>query len=328
MNHRSIRHRRPAAALVSAIAILVVVTAFAALLLSVHGVHVSTAEGGIHRLRAEAAALAATQLALWDLSNDADLQAALARVVYEDDASFEVDPLVHVQGDLAGATFAVDVWPGEESVRLQSHGISGGYHVQRWTQMPLRLAAGEDLIVGGGFEDTDAISASSYWNGEATLGKWLAGYGISQLDDPGRGRGARSWNISAAGGNHYAEELRKADVLGQTVAAEGARGTLELAFDYVRQSGRMRVTVRGVDELPRSGWMFRGTSAYREWTRGGTLLYDSGPLPAAASWGHFTASVDAGDGYRYYTVQIEASGGSGGRRAPARAIDNVTLLGE
>jgi hypothetical protein len=133
------QHQRRAAALISAVAILVVVAVFAAVFLSVHSVQLATEENSIHRLRAEAATLAATQLTLWKLENDADLQNALARAVYEGDTSFEADPLFKVSGDLAGATFSVDLWPGVDTVRLKASGVSGGVYYDRWAQMPLSL---------------------------------------------------------------------------------------------------------------------------------------------------------------------------------------------
>lgn len=131
------RHQRTAAALVSVIAILVVVMAFAGVFLSVHSAQVSTEETAVHRLRAQAAALSATHLTLWKLSHDADLQGALARVVHEGDTSFEADPLIAVQGDLASATFTASVWPGADTVRLKSTGVSGGVYYDRWAQMPI-----------------------------------------------------------------------------------------------------------------------------------------------------------------------------------------------
>lgn len=131
--------RRRAAALVSMVAILVVVAAFAAVFLSAHAAKVASEETGIHRLRAQAAAISATHLTLWELSNDSDLQDAIARVVYEGDTSFGADPLITVTGDLAGATFSVDVWPGDDTVRLKSRGISAGAYYDRWAQMPLTL---------------------------------------------------------------------------------------------------------------------------------------------------------------------------------------------
>ncbi|MCK4342225.1 MAG: hypothetical protein KAY37_10945 [Phycisphaerae bacterium] len=153
MNRPRRRHRRNAAALISAVAILLVVAAFAALLISVHTVRLSTAEAEVHRLRAEAAALAATQLTLWEVSNDADLKAALARVVYEGDTSFEADPLFQIQGDLAGAAFHADVWPGDDTVRLKSRGTSGGAYYDRWAHMPMVLGGGQFetgfTVVGG-----------------------------------------------------------------------------------------------------------------------------------------------------------------------------------
>jgi hypothetical protein len=142
---RRSRSRR-AAALISAIALLVAVGVLAACLLSVHATQVSTEEGGIQHLRASAAAMAATHLTLWTLSNEAAYQDAMARVVFEGDTSFETTPLFQITGDLAGATFNVDVWPGADTVRLKARGIAGGYYLDRWTQMPITLNA--DLRFG------------------------------------------------------------------------------------------------------------------------------------------------------------------------------------
>lgn len=141
MRVRPPRHRQRGAALVSMVVILVVVAGFAAFFLSVHGAQVSIEEAGIHRLRAEAAAMAATHLTLWTLDNDSKLKDAMARVVREGDTSFEADPLFTVQGDLAGATFSVDVWPGADTVRLKSRGVSGGVYYDRWAQMPIGFLA-------------------------------------------------------------------------------------------------------------------------------------------------------------------------------------------
>jgi Tfp pilus assembly protein PilX len=143
MSTRSQR-QRTSAALVSVVAILLVVAAFAGVFLSVHTAQVSITETGIHRLRAQAAAMAATHLTLWQLSNDSDLQDAIGRVVSEGDTSFDTDPLFHLTGDLAGATFDVDVWPGVEVVRVRSRGVSGGAYYDRWGEMAL----GVDLPFG------------------------------------------------------------------------------------------------------------------------------------------------------------------------------------
>ena len=144
-------HHRRAAALVSAVAILLVVAAFAGLFLSVHATHVSTAEAEINRLRAQAAALAATQLTLWNLSHDTAQQADVARVVYEHDTSFAAKPLFQIDGSLAGAAFHVDLWPGEDRVRLKTTANAGGVYFTRWAQMPLALAAGGEPDFAKGF---------------------------------------------------------------------------------------------------------------------------------------------------------------------------------
>ena len=318
--------RRKAAALVSAVAILLVVAAFAGVFLSTHAAQLSTEEAGIHRLRAQAATMAATQLTLWELSNDSDLQEAMARVVYEDDTSFAADPLFLFQGDLAGATFSVDVWPGAETVRLRSRGVSGDMYFERWAHTPMQLVMSRNLLVGGHFEDPSVINRWPLWLGTYSLGTWCAGYGFSLLDDPrGWGWGAMPWNITRDSGNHFAESLRHSNTMGQYVEANGAKGTLVLDFDYIRTSRNLEVTVRGVNALPRSGLLIPGLRTYRDWTDAGTVLYDSNNLPKAGSWTHFRASLDAGEGYTYYAVHVSAQGGSGSSHSPRRAIDNLAL---
>ena len=168
MNGARPRQQRRAAALVSAVAILVIVAAFSALYLSVHATHVSTAEAEINRLRAQAAALAATQLTLWSLSHDTAQQAAVARVVYEHDTSFATTPLFQVNGDLAGATFHVDLWPGEDAVRLKTTASTGGAYFTRWAQMPLTLASGFDLDFSHGFADEEHSLSSICMPGRCT----------------------------------------------------------------------------------------------------------------------------------------------------------------
>ncbi len=318
--------RRKAAALVSAVAILLVVAAFAGLFLSTHAAQLSTEEAGIHRLRAQAATMAATQLTLWELSNDSDLQEDMARVVYEGDTSFAADPLFLFQGDLAGATFSVAVWPGAETVRLRSRGTSGGAYFERWAHTPMQLVMSRNLLVGGDFEDPSVINRWPLWLGTHTLRTWCAGYGFSLEDDPrGWGWGAMPWNITRDSGNHFAESLRRSNTMGQYVDANGAKGTLVLDFDYIRTSGSLEVTVRGVNALPRSGLLVPGLPTYRDWTDAGTVLYDSNNLSKASSWTHFRASLDAGEGYTYYAVHVAAQGGSGTPHSPQRAIDNLAL---
>lgn len=319
--------RRKAAALVSAVAILLIVAAFAGVFLSVHTAQLSTEETAIHRLRAQAAAMAATHLTLWELNTDSELQAAVGRVVYEGDTSFEADPLFSVQGDLAGATFNVDVWPGADTVRLRSRGTSGGVYFERWAHSPMQLVASRNLLVGGDFEDPSVISGWPVWLGESSLGTWCAAYGFGFVDDPSRrGGGTGPWNITCDSGNHFAESFRQSSTMGQYVEGNGAKGTLVLEFDYVRTSGNMRVTVRGVNTLPGSGQLVPGTSTYSDWTSAGTVLYESTNLPRADSWAHFRVNLDAGEGYTYYAVQVLAQGGVGPPTSPRRAVDNLALI--
>lgn len=124
-------------AMVSAVTILLIVAVVAAVLLSVKSTTVSAQKVAIRRLRAEAAAMAGTHLTLWRLGNDVDLEMDLARVVCEGDTSFDETPLFQFSGDLAGATFVVDVWPGADTVRLKSSAASGGAYFERWAQIRL-----------------------------------------------------------------------------------------------------------------------------------------------------------------------------------------------
>jgi len=123
------------------VVILVIVTAFAALFLSVRTAQLSTEETAIRRLRAEAAALAGIHLTLRQVARNADWQAALARVVHEGDTSFAAEPLFTISGDISGATFTVAAWPGPDTLRLRAEGVCGGVHVERWAQSPLKPAA-------------------------------------------------------------------------------------------------------------------------------------------------------------------------------------------
>jgi predicted PurR-regulated permease PerM len=130
---------RRAAALVSAVVILVVVAAFAAVVLSVHNTQITTLAEQTRRLRAQAATAAATHLTLWKLRHDADLQNAVARVVKENDTSFGAPALFTITGNLAGATFSAELWPGPDTVRIRAVGTSGGVYDERWGQMPIQL---------------------------------------------------------------------------------------------------------------------------------------------------------------------------------------------
>ena len=138
MSIRQCTERR-SAALVSMIVLLVVVATFAGVFLNAHDARVALEEAGIQRLRAEATAMGATHIVLWQLKNNSVLQADMARVVYEGDTAFDTTPIYEIVGDLTGTTFEIDVWPGSDSVRLRARGISEGVHYERWTQIPLRL---------------------------------------------------------------------------------------------------------------------------------------------------------------------------------------------
>jgi hypothetical protein len=309
------------------VALLVVVAAFAAVFLSVHTAQLSIEETGINRLRAEAAALAATHLTLWQLSTNADLQKSMARVVYEGDTSFSVDPLFHFQGDLAGATFDAAVWPGADNVRLKTTAVCGGVYFERWAHMPMQLTMNGNLLAGGDFEDASVIERWPLWTGESSLGKWLAGFGVSLIDNPRPWAwGARPWNITRDGGNHFAESLRRSNIMAQYIEAPGAAETLALDLDFIQTKGNLRVTVRGTDTLPGFGFLFPGTPAYRDWSQSGTVLYDSGNLPQADSWDHLATTVEVDTGYKYYVVQVSARGRLFGTPSTVqRAVDNITL---
>jgi predicted PurR-regulated permease PerM len=139
MTRARVPQSRRAAALVSAVVILVVVAAFATVILSVHNTQITTLAEQIQRLRAQAATAAATQLTLWKLRHDADLQDAVARAVQEHDTSFEAPALFSVSGNLAGATFSAELWPGPDTVRIRAVGTAGGVYDQCWGQMPIQL---------------------------------------------------------------------------------------------------------------------------------------------------------------------------------------------
>lgn len=131
--------QRRAAALISAVALLLIMAVFAALFLNMHSTHIASTELAVHRLRAQAAALAATQLTLWSVQRDPNLQSALAHAVQRGDTSFDSTPLIRADGNLAGASFHVELWPGPDTARVRAIGTSGGVEFERWTQMPIVL---------------------------------------------------------------------------------------------------------------------------------------------------------------------------------------------
>ncbi|GEM_PF-6588413 len=327
MRHPLTKARRTAAALVSAVAILLVTSAFAALVLSVHAAQVSSAEAAISRLRAEAAALAATHLTLWNLTQDEARKNDLARVIHQGDTSFEASPLFKVDGDLAGATFHVDLWPGQNCVRLKVTGQSAGVHFQRWAQMPAQLNPGTELLAGGNFEDRAKIYDLPIWLGVPSVGQWLAGWGITCIDNPRQSWVLGCWNITRDGNNHFAEELQASAILAQYASGRGVKGTLRLEFDYLRADGDLSVSVRGVKTLPGLALLLPGLPGYDQWADAGVVLYDSGNLPLTASWKHLSIDVPAGEGYAYYVVQFTAQAGFGIPASPRRAVDNVSLKG-
>jgi hypothetical protein len=314
--------------LVSAFAILLLVAAFAAVFLSVHTAHVSVTELEMHRLRAEAAGMAATQLTLWRLTTDADQQDPIARVVYEHDTSFTTTPLFQTDGSLAGATFHVDLWPGEDTVRLKTVASCHGAYFQRWAQMPIRLAPATELLACGDFETRSLVVGGTTWRGRNSLGRWMAGNGIAKRDDPRHRTANKPWNRTLVGSNHFVEELRSTSIMAQYVNAQGADGTLSLDFDYIHSNGGLTVRVRGVNTLPANGTLTVGSQAYQRWADAGVVLYDSGNLTQSAGWSHLQVNVNAGTGYAYYVVQVEAVGAASGTPpTPERAIDNVSLKG-
>jgi len=154
----------------------------------------------------------------------------------------------------------------------------------------------------------------------------MAGYGISFSARPSRDQNTQPWNISTATGNHYAESTRSTSMIAQYVSGTYVGSTLTLDLDYIRKSGQLSVSVRGVNTLPPAGTLTPGTQAYNNWAQAGTLLFDSGNFTRATSWRGFTATVSTGPGYAFYVVQVAAVGGSTVSSSVKRAVDNVKLL--
>jgi hypothetical protein len=201
-------HRRRGAALVSAVAILLIVAAFAGLFLSTHSTHVATAEAQINRLRAQAAALGATQLVLWNLSHDSSQQANVARVVYEHDTSYSAKPLFQTDGTFSGTAFHVDLWPGEDAVRACATGNAGGAYSTVWAQLPLTVAADGPLSFPAGFTSiglrlnngacisgtrlqltskTGDTKRSAYWNQKLNVSTFQTHFKFRITNGPGEG---------------------------------------------------------------------------------------------------------------------------------------------
>lgn len=129
------RRRRRGAALVSAILFLVILSALTVALAAVHGVEVASQTVATERLRADAAAWGGLHLAQWKVRNDADLRAALARPVHENDVSLALNPLLKINGVLQGASFTVDVWPSPAGARFRAVATAGRAHIERWTEV-------------------------------------------------------------------------------------------------------------------------------------------------------------------------------------------------
>ena len=160
-------------AMVSAIALLLIIGTVAAVLLSVKSAAVSTQKAEVQRLRAAAAAMGATQLAVWQIGNDNVLALDLARVVCEGDTSFNATSLFQFDGDLAGANFTVEVWPGADTVRLKSLASAGGNYFERWAQIPLTsLVPGFTLSSGDAVLFQDNAMADSF---DSRLGAYGGG---------------------------------------------------------------------------------------------------------------------------------------------------------
>jgi hypothetical protein len=320
-----VNKRKSAAALVSMIVILVAVAAFAGAFLNVHDTRVALEEAGVQRLRAEAAAMAATHITLRQLKTNSVLQADMARVVYEKDTAFDAPPLYEIAGDLTGTVFQIAVWPGLDSVRLRARGISDGVYYERWTQMPMRLRTTDNLLLGGDFEDPAAIGAQGRWDGAASVEKWIAGYGFSLVDDPRLdATGVNAWNVTLQGGNHVAEATYWSNAFCQYVAGTGD-DRLDFSFDYLKSQGTLRVKIYGADELPAAGWVSPGNSTYTALMSSGTLLYDSGSLATAADWTPVAAVVSGAKNYEYIKVVVGAVGGGATPATLERGVDNVVL---
>jgi hypothetical protein len=319
-------HRKRAAALISAVAILLIAATFAALLLSVHTAQLSTGTQLVQRTRADAAARGGLQLALWRLHHDSDLQNCLAKALDANDTSYAASPLIQVNGTLPGAAFHTDIWPGPTKVRIRATATAGDAAGECWAQVPLSMQA-DNLLVNGNFEGANGINTTNQWQGAANLGQWCAGNGVTRVDDPRTMPGENSWNITAQSGNHFADHcVKEKNTIGQIVASAGRTGTLTLSFDYLRSSGNMSVTVRGMDTLPAATTLTPGGAGLATWSGSGTQLYDSGSLGNAGSWTHSTASINDTHAYAYYGVFIIISSNNnvGGIEL---AVDNFVLDG-
>ncbi len=141
------RPKRRGAALITAVILLLVMATISLAMLGMRTTDVATYANATARLRADAAALGALQLAARQLAADPDLQAAAAMVIdHEGDTwTADTDPLFAFDGALGAATFTVEVWPRPDAFRLRARGVCAGHHAERWARLPLTRAAAEEM---------------------------------------------------------------------------------------------------------------------------------------------------------------------------------------
>lgn len=131
--------RRRAAALITAIVLLVAIAAITSAVLPSHTAEVSATTASALHLRAEAAALSGLHVAIHRLRNDPALAAALARAIAENDTSLSAPPLITFEGAHGGATWTVRVWPRSGELRIEATGEAAGSYVTRWARIPVTL---------------------------------------------------------------------------------------------------------------------------------------------------------------------------------------------
>ncbi len=134
------RHtRRDAAALITAIVLLVMLSAITGVVLPSRTAQVTQATQDVLHLRAEAAALSGLHVAIHRLRNDATLAAVLSRAIAENDTSLTAPPLVTFNGTHGGATWTVRVWPRSGELRIEASAEAAGSYVTRWARVPVTL---------------------------------------------------------------------------------------------------------------------------------------------------------------------------------------------
>ncbi|MBN2445849.1 MAG: hypothetical protein JXO22_03945 [Phycisphaerae bacterium] len=138
--------KRPGAALITALALLLVMGVITVTVLNMRTVDMQVDTDAVQQLRARAAAAAGLQLAAWTVENRSDLQEDIAMVIDQEGDTWQVgsDALIEVNGTLAGATFAVEIWPRTDELRLRSHGTAAGCHSECWTRMPVTMSEEEE----------------------------------------------------------------------------------------------------------------------------------------------------------------------------------------